>query len=153
MPTMNNQTKHKVLIANRGEIAVRIIRACRDIGFDSVAVYADPDINALHVQMADEAYGLSGSTPAESYLDMDKLLEVAKKSGATMVHPGYGFLSERAEFARAVQGLGLIWVGPEPETIDILGDKVKARQIAMQVGAPLVAGTKEPVKEIGRAHV
>lgn len=147
MPTMNNQTKHKVLIANRGEIAVRIIRACRDIGFDSVAVYADPDINALHVQMADEAYGLSGSTPAESYLDMDKLLEVAKKSGATMVHPGYGFLSERAEFARAVQGLGLIWVGPEPETIDILGDKVKARQIAMQVGAPLVAGTKEPVKE------
>lgn len=148
MPTINNKTTHKVLIANRGEIAVRIIRACRDIGFNSVAVYADTDIGALHVQMADEAYGLSGNTSAESYLDMEKLIAVAKKSGATMVHPGYGFLSERAEFARAVQGAGLIWVGPNPETIEVLGDKVKARQIAMQVGAPLVAGTKEPVKDV-----
>ncbi|EKT63914.1 biotin carboxylase N-terminal domain-containing protein [Providencia burhodogranariea] len=147
MLTINNNTTHKVLIANRGEIAVRIIRACRDIGFNSVAVYADADISALHVQMADEAYGLSGNTPAESYLNMEKLIAVAKKSGVTMVHPGYGFLSERAEFARAVQDAGLIWIGPNPETIEVLGDKVKARQIAMQVGAPLVVGTKEPVKE------
>ncbi|EKT55573.1 acetyl/propionyl/methylcrotonyl-CoA carboxylase subunit alpha [Providencia sneebia] len=152
MPTTNSKTNPKispkVLIANRGEIAVRIIRACRDIGFQSVAVYADCDISALHVTMADEAYGLSGNTPAESYLDMDKLIEIAKKSGATMVHPGYGFLSERAEFARAVQDAGLIWVGPNPDTIEVLGDKVKARQIALQVGAPLVAGTKEPVKDV-----
>lgn len=136
----------KVLIANRGEIAVRIIRACRDMGFCSIAVYADTDISALHVQMADEAYGLSGSTPAESYLNMDKLIAIAKKSGATMVHPGYGFLSERAEFARIVQEAGLTWIGPSPETIETLGDKVKARQIAIEVGAPLVVGTKEPVK-------
>ncbi|QIC17796.1 ATP-grasp domain-containing protein [Providencia vermicola] len=144
---MNHNIQHKVLIANRGEIAVRIIRACRDMGFTSVAVYADADIAALHVQMADEAYGLAGNTPTDSYLDMHKLIRIAKKSGATMVHPGYGFLSERAEFARAVQENGLIWIGPNPETIEILGDKVKARQLAMQVGAPLVAGTKEPVKE------
>lgn len=147
MPTINHNIQHKVLIANRGEIAVRIIRACRDMGFTSVAVYADADIAALHVQMADEAYGLAGNTPTDSYLDMHKLIRIAKKSGATMVHPGYGFLSERAEFARAVQENGLIWIGPNPETIEILGDKVKARQLAMQVGAPLVAGTKEPVKE------
>ncbi|MTB38510.1 ATP-grasp domain-containing protein [Providencia sp. wls1948] len=144
---MNHNIQHKVLIANRGEIAVRIIRACRDMGFTSVAVYADADIAALHVQMADEAYGLAGNTPTDSYLDMHKLIRIAKKSGATMVHPGYGFLSERAEFARAVQENGLIWIGPNPDTIEILGDKVKARQLAMQVGAPLVAGTKEPVKE------
>ncbi|ELZ5938207.1 acetyl/propionyl/methylcrotonyl-CoA carboxylase subunit alpha [Providencia stuartii] len=147
MPTINHNIQHKVLIANRGEIAVRIIRACRDMGFTSVAVYADADIAALHVQMADEAYGLAGNTPTDSYLDMHKLIRIAKKSGATMVHPGYGFLSERAEFARAVQENGLIWIGPNPDTIEILGDKVKARQLAMQVGAPLVAGTKEPVKE------
>ncbi|WP_272690081.1 acetyl/propionyl/methylcrotonyl-CoA carboxylase subunit alpha [Providencia sp. PROV152] len=147
MPTINHNIQHKVLIANRGEIAVRIIRACRDMGFTSVAVYADADIAALHVQMADEAYGLAGNTPTDSYLDMHKLIRIAKKSGATMVHPGYGFLSERAEFARAVQENGLIWIGPNPETIEILGDKIKARQLAMQVGAPLVAGTKEPVKE------
>ncbi|MDV5224797.1 biotin carboxylase N-terminal domain-containing protein [Providencia rettgeri] len=146
MPIINNNTQHKVLIANRGEIAVRIIRACRDIGFGSVAVYADMDMSALHVQMADEAYGLSGNTPADSYLDMQKLINIAKKSGATMVHPGYGFLSERAEFAREVKKAGLIWIGPNPETIEVLGDKVKARQLAMQVGAPLVSGTKEPVK-------
>ncbi|WP_368877433.1 acetyl/propionyl/methylcrotonyl-CoA carboxylase subunit alpha [Providencia vermicola] len=147
MPTINHNIQHKVLIANRGEIAVRIIRACRDMGFTSVAVYADADIAALHVQMADEAYGLAGNTPTDSYLDMHKLIRIAKKSGATMVHPGYGFLSERAEFARAVQENDLIWIGPNPDTIEILGDKVKARQLAMQVGAPLVAGTKEPVKE------
>lgn len=146
MSIINNNIQHKVLIANRGEIAVRIIRACRDIGFGSVAVYADTDISALHVQMADEAYGLSGNTPTDSYLDMQKLIAIAKKSGATMVHPGYGFLSERAEFARAVKEAGLIWIGPNPETIEVLGDKVKARQLALQVGAPLVSGTKEPVK-------
>ncbi|MBP6124244.1 MULTISPECIES: acetyl/propionyl/methylcrotonyl-CoA carboxylase subunit alpha [Providencia] len=143
----NNHEIHKVLIANRGEIAVRIIRACRDYGFTSVAVYADSDIDALHVNMADEAYGLDGSTPAQSYLNIEKLIDIAKKSGATMVHPGYGFLSERAEFARAVESAGLIWIGPSPESIDVLGDKVKARHIAMQVGAPLVVGTKDPVQD------
>ncbi len=143
----NNHENHKVLIANRGEIAVRIIRACRDYGFASVAVYADSDIDALHVNMADEAYGLGGSTPAQSYLNIEKLIDIAKKSGATMVHPGYGFLSERAEFARAVESAGLIWIGPSPESIDVLGDKVKARHIAMQVGAPLVVGTKDPVQD------
>ncbi|OCG40443.1 acetyl/propionyl/methylcrotonyl-CoA carboxylase subunit alpha [Gilliamella apicola] len=148
----NNQTiTHKVLIANRGEIAVRIVRACRDMGFLSVAIYADADINALHVQMADEAYGLAGNMPSETYLDIDKIIGIVKKSGATMVHPGYGFLSERVEFAKAVQDAGLIWVGPNPETIEILGDKVKARQLALQVGAPLVVGTKEPAKNAKEA--
>lgn len=146
MNTNNKKNQHKVLIANRGEIAVRIIRACRDYGFTSVAVYADSDIDALHVSMADEAYGLGGNSPAQSYLNIEKLIEVAKKSGATMVHPGYGFLSERAEFARAVQNAGLIWIGPSPESIDILGDKVQARHIALQVGAPLVVGTPDPVE-------
>ncbi|GAB1439412.1 biotin carboxylase N-terminal domain-containing protein [Providencia sp.] len=141
----NNKKVHKVLIANRGEIAVRIIRACRDYGVGSVAVYADSDIGALHVKMADEAYGLGGNSPAQSYLNIEKLIEIAKKSGATMVHPGYGFLSERAEFARAVNAAGLIWIGPSAQSIDILGDKVQARHIAMQVGAPLVVGTKDPV--------
>lgn len=147
MNTNNNNKTHKVLIANRGEIAVRIIRACRDYGFQSVAVYADSDIDALHVKMADEAYGLEGNSPADSYLNIEKLIAIAKKSGATMVHPGYGFLSERAEFARAVSAAGLIWVGPSAQSIDILGDKVQARHIAMQVGAPLVVGTKDPVKD------
>ncbi|WP_272677818.1 acetyl/propionyl/methylcrotonyl-CoA carboxylase subunit alpha [Providencia sp. PROV019] len=142
---MNNNKKHKVLIANRGEIAVRIIRACRDYGFQSVAVYADSDIDALHVTMADEAYGLGGNSPAESYLNIEKLISIAQQSGSTMVHPGYGFLSERAEFARAVEAAGLIWIGPSANSIDILGDKVQARHIAMQVGAPLVVGTKDPV--------
>lgn len=141
----NNKLTHRVLIANRGEIAVRIIRACRDMEFTSIAIYADTDINALHVQIADEAYGLSGKLSSETYLNIDKIIAIAKRSGATMVHPGYGFLSERSEFAKAVQKAGLIWIGPNPETIDILGDKVKARQLAIQVGAPLVKGTKEPV--------
>ncbi|CDG19286.1 biotin carboxylase N-terminal domain-containing protein [Xenorhabdus doucetiae] len=142
---LNNNLK-KVLIANRGEIAVRIIRACRDYGIQTVAVYADADMNAQHVQLADEAYALAGNSPTETYLNMPRLLEVAQRSGATMVHPGYGFLSERSEFAQAVMDAGLIWIGPDPETIDELGDKVKARKIAQKVGAPLVVGTSEPVK-------
>ncbi|PHM27203.1 acetyl/propionyl/methylcrotonyl-CoA carboxylase subunit alpha [Xenorhabdus ehlersii] len=143
---LNNKINKKVLIANRGEIAVRIIRACRDYGVQTVAVYAGVDINAQHVQLADEAYALGGNSPTETYLNIPRLLDVAKRSGATMVHPGYGFLSERAEFAQAVIDAGLTWIGPNPETIDELGDKVKARKIAQKVGAPLVVGTSEPVK-------
>ncbi len=137
----------KVLIANRGEIAVRVVRACRDYGVQSVAVYADADIDALHVRMADEAWGLHGDRPADTYLHIAKLLDVAKKSGADAVHPGYGFLSESAAFAQAVIDAGLAWIGPSPRAIARLGDKVEARKIALKVGAPLVAGTPEPVKD------
>jgi acetyl-CoA/propionyl-CoA carboxylase biotin carboxyl carrier protein len=131
----------KVLIANRGEIAVRIIRACKDYGLTSVAVYADADADAMFVAQADEAYSLNGATARETYLDIDKLIAVAKRSGADAVHPGYGFLSERAEFAKAVIDAGLIWIGPAPHVIEALGDKLQARAIAQKVGAPLVAGS------------
>jgi acetyl-CoA/propionyl-CoA carboxylase, biotin carboxylase, biotin carboxyl carrier protein len=136
----------KVLIANRGEIAVRIARACKDSGIVSVAVYADPDRDALHVKVADEAYSLGGTTPGDSYLVQEKLLDVAAKSGADAVHPGYGFLAENASFAQAVLDAGLIWIGPSPEAIDSLGDKVKARHIAARANAPLVPGTSDPVE-------
>ncbi len=142
----------KLLIANRGEIAVRIIRACADHGLRSVAVYADDDFEALHVRMADEAYALNGQRPVDSYLDVGKLIDVAKRSGADAIHPGYGFLSESAAFARAVIGAGLTWIGPPPEAIELLGDKVSARQLALRVGAPLVAGTAEPVKAVAEIH-
>ncbi len=135
----------KVLVANRGEIAVRVIRACRDAGLESIAVYADSDRYALPATLADEAYALGGDTSAETYLRIDKLLDVATRAGADAVHPGYGFLAENADFAEAVEKAGLIWIGPSPQAIRDLGDKVTARHIAQRAGAPLVPGTADPV--------
>ncbi|MFW1733469.1 acetyl/propionyl/methylcrotonyl-CoA carboxylase subunit alpha [Acinetobacter sp. ULE_I001] len=149
-----NQQKYvneKLLIANRGEIAVRIIHACRDMDIASVAMYADDDIGSLHVELADEAWGLVGATAKETYLNIDAIIDIAKKSKATMVHPGYGFLSERAEFAQAVIDAGLKWVGPSPEAITKLGDKIEARKIAASVGAPLVQGTQDPLNNADEA--
>jgi len=136
----------RVLIANRGEIAVRVIRACKDHGLESVAVYSDEDRTAIHTGMADSAYSLAGTTATQTYLNIEKLITVAIESGADAVHPGYGFLSENANFAQAVIDAGLIWIGPPPSAIRALGDKVSARKIASKAGAPLVAGTKDPVE-------
>lgn len=137
----------KVLVANRGEIAVRVIRAAKDAGLQSVAVYADPDRDAMFVRLADEAFALGGSTAAESYLDIEKVIGAAKQAGADAIHPGYGFLSENADFAQAVIDAELTWIGPSPQSIRDLGDKVTARHIALKAGAPLVPGTKDPVKD------
>ena len=141
----------KVLIANRGEIAVRVIRACKDAGISSVAVYAEPDRDALFVRLADEAHSLDGATPADSYLDIEKIVAVAEKAGADSVHPGYGFLAENRDFAQAVIDAGLIWIGPPPGAIENLGDKIKARHIAEKVGAPLAPGTKDPLEDAEQA--
>ncbi|MFC0337677.1 acetyl-CoA/propionyl-CoA carboxylase, biotin carboxylase, biotin carboxyl carrier protein [Kushneria avicenniae] len=146
-PPLKNSLRplKRVLIANRGEIAVRLINACRDYNVASIAVYAEGDLDALHVQLADEAFALGGERASESYLSIERLLDVARRAGADAIHPGYGFLSERADFARAVQEAGMVWIGPNPETIDVLGDKVKARRLALEVGAPLARGTESPV--------
>ncbi|WKD61843.1 Biotin carboxylase [Corynebacterium ciconiae DSM 44920] len=145
--TVEQKKITKVLVANRGEIAVRVIRAARDAGIPSVAVYAEPDAEAPFVALADEAFALGGSTSAESYLVFDKILCAAKKSGANAIHPGYGFLSENGDFAQAVIDAGLIWIGPSPQSINDLGDKVTARHIALRADAPMAPGTKEPVKD------
>ncbi|WP_280511243.1 acetyl-CoA carboxylase biotin carboxylase subunit [Nocardia farcinica] len=146
MPSHASARITKVLVANRGEIAVRVIRAAKDAGIASVAVYAEPDADAPFVKLADEAFALGGQTSAESYLVFDKILDAAAKSGADAIHPGYGFLSENADFAQAVIDAGLIWIGPSPQSIRDLGDKVTARHIAERANAPMAAGTKDPVK-------
>lgn len=150
-PDMKADPMKKLLIANRGEIAIRIIRAARDYGVRSVALYSDADAASLHTELADEAYGLGAGRPGDTYLNIGKILDIARKSGADAVHPGYGFLSERAEFAQAVIDAGLIWVGPKPEVITALGDKIEARRIAEKVGAPLVRGSDGPLESAAEA--
>ena len=150
-PNTDQQLPEKLLIANRGEIAVRIIQACADMGIASVAIYADDDIESMHVELADEAWGLAGATAKDTYLNIAAIIEIAKKSKATLIHPGYGFLSERAEFAQAVIDAGLKWIGPSPSAIENLGDKIAARKIAASVGAPLVQGTQDPLKHADEA--
>jgi len=147
MTSSSTRPLQKVLIANRGEIAVRVVRACKDAGIGSVAVYADPDRDALFVRLADEAHSLGGATPAESYLSIEKIIDVAKKTGADSVHPGYGFLAENAGFARAVLDAGLIWIGPPPAAIDALGDKARAKHIAQKANAPLAPGLPDAVQD------
>jgi acetyl-CoA/propionyl-CoA carboxylase biotin carboxyl carrier protein len=149
---MTDRKITRVLIANRGEIAVRVIRAAQDLGVSTVAVYADQDRGAQHVRLADEAYALNGETAAETYLVADKLIAIAKRAGADAVHPGYGFLSENADFAGAVIDAGLIWIGPPPAAIAALGDKVSARRVAAKVGAPLAAGTNGPVADLAEVE-
>ncbi|MGA1747364.1 MAG: biotin carboxylase N-terminal domain-containing protein, partial [Ilumatobacteraceae bacterium] len=148
----------KILIANRGEIAVRVIRAAREMGIATVAVYSELDRNALHVRLADEAYALGGQTAAESYLNTEAILDAIRQSGADAVHPGYGFFSENADFARAITGMGVTWIGPPPEAIDEMGDKVSSRIAAQRGGAPIVPGTTEfaqgpdEIRAFGDAH-
>ena len=142
-----DRTIKRVLVANRGEIAVRIIRAAKDVGITSVAVYADSDSEGLFVKLADEAFALNGVTPAQTYLDVDKILDVARRAEVDAIHPGHGFLSENADFAQAVIDAGFLWIGPPPHAIRVLGDKVQARHIAQKVGAPLVPGTADPVDD------
>jgi acetyl-CoA carboxylase biotin carboxylase subunit len=141
----------KILIANRGEIACRVIRACKDLGIKTVAVYSDIDKAALHVRMADEAYNIGPPPSSESYLRIDKIIEVAKKSGAQAIHPGYGFLSENADFVREAQRNGIVFIGPPPEAMEAMGGKISARKIAIDAGVPVVPGTVEPIKDFGQA--
>lgn len=136
-----------VLIANRGEIAVRIARVARDLGIKSVAIYSEADAGALHTQVADEAYALPGNTAADTYMNIPALLDIAVRAGADAIHPGYGFLSENADFARTVTDAGMIWIGPSPESIELLGDKIAARRVAEEVGAPLAPGTSDPIDD------
>src|ERR1043166_9394702 len=135
----------RILIANRGEIAVRVIRACRELGISTVAVYSELDRNALHVRLADEAFALGGQTAAESYLNTDAILDAIRKSGADGVHPGYGFFSENADFARAVAGTGGAWIRPPPPAIEVMGDKISSPLAAQRAGVAGVPGTNSPI--------